>query len=381
MSLPIASPEAIEVASWQSRTVSTSTAVRGKIWIDLDNSPHVPFFAPIVDELRERGYATVLTARDCFQVHELAERFHLDYKLIGRHFGKNKIRKLAGLGWRALQLMPTVVKEKPDLAVSHGSRSQLIVSTSLSIPSLAIGDYEFATGSVVIYPTWQMCPEVIPDAACPRSRNPILKYPGIKEDVYAPRFVPDPEIRNELGLRHDDLVVTLRPPANEAHYHTPKSDDLFDAAVAFLGQVPGVKLIAVPRNEKQAASVKQKWPALFSSGQMRIPDHVVDGLNLIWYSDLVISGGGTMNREAAALGVPVFSVFRGKIGAVDQYLSMNGRLVLLESVGDVRAKIPVIRRKRPAQPETGGRLALRSIVGQIIGIIETKRGGPRRRQS
>jgi predicted glycosyltransferase len=226
-----------------------------------------------------------------------------------------------------------------------------------------------------------MCPEVIPDAACPPSRNRPLKYPGIKEDVYVPRFVPNPQIRSELGLRQDDLVVTLRPPANEAHYHTPKSDELFDAAVECLSKTPDVKLVAVPRNDKQAASVKQKWPALFASGQMRIPDHVVDGLNLIWYSDLVISGGGTMNREAAALGVPVYSVFRGKIGAVDQYLSMKGRLTLLESVEDVHTRISVSRRKRPAKPENGARTALSSIVTQIIEIMESKCSSPLRRES
>src|SRR5881296_1541650 len=169
---------------------------KGKIWIDLDNSPHVPFFAPIVEELQKRGYLVVLTARDCFQVHELADLFLLNYKLIGRHFGKNKIRKLVGLCFRALQLIQPILKEKPDLAVSHCSRSQLIVSTALGIPSLLIGDYEFATGSVFIHPTWLMCPEVIPKAALAAALqfdpNRIVKYPGIKEDVYVPRFVPDP---------------------------------------------------------------------------------------------------------------------------------------------------------------------------------------------
>ncbi len=381
MSLPIASPEAIEVAPWRPRTASPSTIAKGKIWIDLDNSPHVPFFAPIVQALHERGHTTILTARDCFQVHELADRMNLNYRLIGRHFGKNKILKLAGLCWRALQLMPTVATEKPDLAVSHCSRSQLIVSTSLRIPSLAISDYEFSTGSVVIYPTWQMCPEVIPDAALPRGWNRVLRYPGIKEDVYVPRFVPDPRLRSQLRLRENDLVVTLRPPANEAHYHTPKSDELFDAAVEFLSKTPAVKLVAVPRNEKQAASLRQKWPALFSTGRMRIPDRVVDGLNLIWYSDLVVSGGGTMNREAAALGVPVFSVFRGQIGAVDQFLRRKGRLVLLESIEDVHTKISVARRKRPVRPENADRTALRSIVGHIVGILESTCAAPLRRES
>src|SRR5260221_4856628 len=109
---------------------------KGKIWIDLDNSPHVPLFVPIIEELQKRGYSIVVTARDCFQVRELADLFHLNYKLIGHHSGKSKIRKVAGLCFRALQLMPTVLKEKPDLAISHCSRSQLIASVCLRIPSL-----------------------------------------------------------------------------------------------------------------------------------------------------------------------------------------------------------------------------------------------------
>src|SRR5207244_3450911 len=199
-----------------------ASAVQGKIWIDLDNSPHVPFFVPIVEELEKRNYSVLLTARDCFQVRELADFFHLDYKLIGRHSGKNKVRKVAGLCWRAVQLIPMILREKPDLAVAVCSRSQLIVSWLLGIRSLFMGDYEFATGWAFIRPTWLLCPEVIPNADIRLDPNRILKYPGIKEDVYVPRFVPDGSIRSQLGLRERDIVATLRPPANEAHYHNPR---------------------------------------------------------------------------------------------------------------------------------------------------------------
>ena len=105
---------------------------------------------------------------------------------------------------------------------------------------------------------------------------------------------------------------------------------------------------------------------------MIIPEKPVDGLNLIWFSDLVISGGGTMNREAAALGVPVYSLFRGKIGAVDQYLAEKGRLILLESTNDVRDKIIFERWDRPAKSNNGNRPALKSIVNSIVKIMESK---------
>jgi len=349
----------------------------GKIWIDLENSPHVPFFAPIVEQLQRRDYSVFLTARDCFQVRELGDLFHLDYKLIGRHYGKSKIRKVAGLFVRAWQLMPTVITEKPDLAVSHGSRSQLIVATSLRIPSLFITDYEFSKDLGCIRPTWMMCPEVIPKTALRSTPTRILKYPGIKEDVYVPRFVPDAGIRRQLGLNDRDVVVTVRPPATEAHYHNPESDGLFESAIECLSKDPDVKLVALPRNQNQAVFLKERWSHLFLSGKLRIPEHVVDGLNLIWHSDLVISGGGTMNREAAALGVPVYSTFRGKIGAVDHYLSAIGRLVLLESVRDVETKIHAVRRDRSVKPQDGSGTALGSIVEQIVAIMNAKSPVPR----
>jgi uncharacterized protein len=351
---------------------SRAAAAKGKIWIDLENSPHVPFFTPIVEELEKQGYSVVITARDCFQVRDLADLFHLNYRLIGHHSGKNKFRKMAGLCLRALQLIPTILREKPGLAVSHCSRSQLIASAVCGIPSLVLGDYELATGWAFIRPTLHMCPDVIPNSAFPFDPGRILKYPGIKEDVYVPRFVPKPGIRSHLGLREQDMVVTIRPPASEAHYHDLRSDALFEAAVEFLSRKAELKLVALPRNEKQAIRLKKRWPELFSNGTMRIPERVVDGLNLIWHSDFVISGGGTMNREAAALGVPVYSVFRGKIGAVDQYLSATGRLVLLQSFEDLHAKILLVRRERPARPQNANAAALGFIVEQIVATAESR---------
>ena len=351
-------------------------AAKRKIWIDMDNSPHVPFFAPIVEELVKRNYSVMLTARDCFQVRELADLFHLDYRLIGHHSGKNKIRKIAGLCFRALQLLPVILREKPDMAVCVCSRSQLIVSASLGIPSLFIGDYEGATGWAFIHPTWLLCPEVIPEAAMPLDPARILKYPGIKEDVYVPRFSPDPGIRAQLGLQEEELVATIRPPASEAHYHNPQSDECFAAAVEFLSRSRAVKLVALPRNERQELELRKRWPELLRNRTMLIPDRVVNGLNLIWHSDFVISGGGTMNREAAALGVPVYSVFRGRVGAVDQSLASQGRLVLLNNVEDVQTKIVLARRSRPLKPEKRSEVILHHIVRQIITLLETKHPVP-----
>jgi len=343
-----------------------------RIWIDLDNSPHVPFFAPIIEELEKQGYPTFLTARDACQVVELVDLHRFSCEKIGRHYGKNKFMKVMGTCYRALQLIRAARKEDLTLAVSHGSRSQLIAAALLRIPSLLIFDYEFAQGLKAINPTWKMMPEVIFAEANSAHTKRAMKYPGLKEDAYIARFGPDPAIRSRLGVAEQDLMITVRPPASEAHYHNPKSDDLFRAVIDFLGQKTGVRMVVLPRYEPQAASIRNTWPELIDSGAIIIPDRVVNGLNLLWYSDLVISGGGTMNREAAALGVPVYSIFRGKIGAVDHYLARTGRLVLLESIEDIPRKINLSRRERPATPRTGDRRTLDSIVENIVSIVESK---------
>src|ERR1700731_210264 len=143
--IPTLKPE-IEEAPDMRRAArgATGPGMGMRIWIDLDNSPHVPFFAPIIDELEKAGYSVLVTARDCFQVCELADLMQLKYRLVGRHYGKNKVLKLTGLCWRALQLMPEMLRFRPQLALSHGSRSQLVVANLLGIPSVTVADYEFA---------------------------------------------------------------------------------------------------------------------------------------------------------------------------------------------------------------------------------------------
>jgi uncharacterized protein len=347
---------------------------RKKIWIDLDNSPHVPLFKPIIDELNHRGYDCQVTSRDCFQVAGLINLYGVKCKTIGKHYGKNTLMKLFGLVYRGLQLVPSAIKERPDLAVSHGSRSQQFVSRILGIPTIIMNDYEYVTFLPFNGTTWLITPEYISGWSDKIDPSHILTYPGLKEDVYVPEFVPDPSILKELGLNADNLIVTVRPPANEAHYHNPEADRLFEEVMDHFGRMEKTTLVILPRNDHQAEAIRAKWPELIGSGKAVIPDHVVDGLNLMWFSDLVISGGGTMNREAAALGVPVYSIFRGTIGAVDRYLAEHGRLMLLESPADVRTKIRAERRDRTRNDISHSKTVLNRIVDGIVSVTETCQG-------
>jgi predicted glycosyltransferase len=349
-----------------------------KVWIDLENSPHVPFFGPIIKELEERGCQVVLTARDCFQVCELADMAGLKYRKIGRHYGKNSIAKLVGLGFRVVQMTPFALREKPTITVCHGSRSLLVLSALLGIPSINIADYEHADHRLTtwlgsVQNKWVMTPDVIPPDIFVKHgmlKDHVLHYPGIKEDVYTPFFKPDPSLKDTLGLQSTDVVVTIRPPATEAHYHNPESEKLLMAVFELLGAHPEIKTILLPRTHKQEAELRQARPEMFAAGAILVPKHAVDGLDLIWYSDVVISGGGTMNREAAALGIPVYSLFRGTMGAVDKHLAETGKLVLLESEQDVHEKLKLVPRNRISDSQPTCHATLEAVVNHISAVME-----------
>ena len=380
--LPGIRPSKSELTSLEQETLQTpistshgaKTSVSRKVvWIDIDNTPHVPFFLPIVEELKGLGIELVLTARAAYQVCDLIKLFSMPCQVIGRHYGKNKILKVAGNCLRAAELLPVALERRPDLAISHGSRAQVLVCRSLGIPTLVMHDYEHSTKTGFIEPNWILMPDVIPNNLMSKKSERVLKYHGLKEDVYVPQFRPDPSIFARLGLNEEDLLVTLRPPATEAHYHNRDSEMLFNETLRFLAKQPGLRVVVLPRSVVQNEQIRKDWADLVSLGQVIIPEQAVNGLNLIWFSDLVISGGGTMNREAAALGVPVYSIFRGKLGAVDRYLAENGRLVLIESVQEVATKIRLTRWKRPARPNNGSCAVLQSIISSVVSILEKSR--------
>lgn len=352
-----------------------SNGKRERIWIDLDNSPHVPFFRPVVEKLKARGFDVLLTARRCAQVCGLADKFEMDYHLIGQHHGKHKAVKAAGLLVRAAELIPLVLREKPALALSHGSRAQYIAARMLRIPSIQVLDYEHSKHIPLLStPKYLIVPEVLKDYYARQNSVRFFTYPGIKEDVYVPFFKPDVSILDTLGLSSQDIIITVRPPAVEAHYHRRESEELFEAAVDYLGGLKKVKTVMLPRYDSQQEFIKGKWPELLSGGKMIIPPKVVDGLNLIWFSDLVISGGGTMNREAAALGVPVYSIFRGEMGEVDRYLAANSKLSMITNESELRAKVRIARRDRPQSPENVGQGALDTLVDEVISLAKNGNG-------
>ncbi len=309
-----------------------------RIWIDLANSPHVPFFQALIPEFTARGHQVEITARDFAQTVELATKAGLLPHVIGGHGGGSVTGKAGNLVGRAAALRKWARGRGIDLAVSHNSYAQIAATAALGIKSVTLMDYEhqpanhlaFRLASRVIVPRAFPAAELRKYGA---SLRKVKRYDGLKEDVYLADFQPDPGFRDtlrQLGVAEQDVLVVARPPAREALYHRFENE-LFDELLERLISQPGAKIILLPRTDAQ----RDEYAAR-KSGNVIIPREAVDGSNLIAAADLVISAGGTMNREAAVLGVPVASIYAGKWAAIDEELVREGRLQRIESSRDVQ---------------------------------------------
>ncbi|MFX0195077.1 MAG: DUF354 domain-containing protein, partial [Candidatus Hodarchaeota archaeon] len=305
--------------------------------------------------LERLGHEVALTARDCFQTCGLLDLAELKYKKIGKHFGKKAICKIAGLLIRTLQLYAFARGKGFSVAVNHGSPSQTLSAFLLRIPCVGMTDYEHQSDLYFML-SKMLVPEVIPDDVLRTKKvttDKLVKYRGIKEEVYAGDFEADPAILDDLNIEPTKVIISIRPPATEAHYHNPESEYLLSAVIASLCKKRNVVMVVLPRTEKQRQAILKL--AGQDSEKIIMPKKVLHGLNLIWHSDLVISGGGSMNREAAALGVPAYSIFAGEIGAVDRYLERRGRLHLISSPDDIK-RIRIEKRTHEQPTWTNGNL-------------------------
>jgi len=329
------------------------------IWFDLDNSPHVHICQPLIKELERRGYTVWITAREYAQTLELLDFYGLTYEVIGKHAGKNAIKKIVGLGKRALELRAWAKKTRPALAVSHGSRAMVCASKTLRIPIVTLYDYEYTERKIFdLLSTRVLVPKCVAEVlGKPSFHGKLFGYPGFKEELYLASFVPDEDFRRKLGVREEEILVTLRPAATLANYHDARSEQLLRAFLKRIAGVPQATVVLLSRTKSQGEDLQRQFTALQPQARLLIPASAIDGLNLIWHSDLVISGGGTMNREAALLGVPVYSIFTGTLGAVDAELIRMGRLRTLRTVDEV-ARVKVERStKEKARFAANSRLA------------------------
>jgi predicted glycosyltransferase len=299
------------------------------VWVDLTNSPHVLVMRPVIESLRAGGDQVQVTARDFAQTLELCERFGIEYTEIGRHRGGGLAAKARGLASRSVALVRWARRRRFDLALGHGSNDITVAAALLRIPCSTTFDYEWAMIQHNVNCRLAQA-VVVPDAIPPErlyrygARGKIHAYEGLKEEYYLADFEPDAGVLDELGLDQERPIAVVRTPPEVSLYHRFEND----VFAKVLERLRGSQAVVLPRTPEQRA-------ALNRTGGVIVPAHAIDAQSLIAFADLVVSAGGTMNREAVALGTPVFTVFEGKPGAVDERLIADGRLRRLHSAAEV----------------------------------------------
>ncbi|HVS21652.1 MAG TPA: DUF354 domain-containing protein [Pyrinomonadaceae bacterium] len=310
-----------------------------RIWIDLANSPHVPFFRALIPEFVAREHQVEITARDFAQTVELAMKAGMMPYVIGGHGGGSITSKAGNLIGRAAALRKWARDRGFDLTVSHNSYAQIAAAAALGIKTVTLMDYEHQPANHLAFrlASRVIVPRAFPAAELRRygaSMRKVKRYDGTKEDVYLADFTPDPafpETLRGLGIASEDVLVVVRPPAREALYHRFENE-LFDELLSRLSSRNDVRIVLLPRSNAQRADYEARnW------SNMIMPQYALDGANLIAAADLVISAGGTMNREAAALGVPAASIYAGKWAEIDEELVREGRLRRLASHDDIES--------------------------------------------
>ena len=333
-----------------------------RVWIDLANSPHVPFFRALIDRFTAAGHEVEITARVFTETVPLSHAVGFTPEVIGKHGGRNVTLKGWHLMSRARKLVKWARNRRFDLAVSHNSYSQILAARRLGIKCVTLMDYEYQPANHLGF---RLASRIIVPASFPATQlrrfgarvGKVRRYHGTKEDVYLADFEPDPAFAarlSELGVNPDNVLVLMRPPAVDALYHRFQNE-LFDEALEMLVKNENVRVVLLPRSESQRAAY---------SGRQRVivPAEPLPGPDLIASSDLVISAGGTINREAAALGVPAVSIYAGKWAAVDEHLINEGRLHRISDTADLQGLI--VEKKQTAQPRRS-----RAVIDEIVQFI------------
>ena len=296
-----------------------------RIWVDLTNSPHVLVMRPLIDAMRADGHEVEVTARDFAQTVELLERFGMPHEAIGRHRGAGRASKALGLASRSLGLSRWARGRGFDVALGHGSNDVSVAARLLGIPSATAFDYEWAIAQHQVncrLARAVVVPELIPPERLHRygARGKLRRYPGLKEEYYLADFEPDRGVLRELDLDEREPIVAVRTPPEVSLYHRFENP-LFRRVLERVRDQ--AQTVVLPRTPAQREEIAR-------AGGFVVPERAIDAPSLVALADLVISAGGTMNREAVALGTPVITTFEGRLGAVDEALLRDGRMRKLE---------------------------------------------------
>jgi uncharacterized protein len=330
-----------------------------RIWVDLTNSAHVVVLRPLVELLEQGGHEVTLTARPLSHTVELLDDWGHDYTTIGEHGGASRIGKALAASSRAGQALRFARGRGFDYGLAHGSTDLPPVGRVLGIPNTTMFDYEWAALQHHLncrLATRVLAPDAIPAERLARygARPPkLVQYPGLKEEYYLADFEPDPGLLRQLGLDSARPIVLVRTAPSYALYLGGSENELLTSVLRRLVAAADVQTVVLARTDEQRHAVR----AL--ADRFVVPDRAVDGRSLVAFADAVVSAGGTMIREAAVLGTPVWSIFEGRRGAVDERLEREGRIRFLRDPNDLVVEKVTARPERfRREPRELLRLAL-----------------------
>jgi uncharacterized protein len=316
------------------------------IWVDLTNPAHVIVLRPLVELLEAGGHEVTLTARPLSHTTELLDDWGHPYTAIGHHGGASRVGKALAAGSRMAQAFAFARGKRFDYGLAHGSTDLPPVGRLLRIPNTTMFDYEWARLQHELncrLATRVLVPDAIPaERLAPYGARPpkLVQYPGLKEEYYLGDFEPNESVLGELGLDRERVVSVVRTAPSYALYLGGSENELLPRVLRRLLDEEA-QVVVLARTDDQRRALREL------DGSLIVPEHAVDGRSLAAFADLVVSAGGTMIREAAVLGTPVWSIFEGRLGAVDELLIAEGRVHFLRDPADlVIEKARALRERR-----------------------------------
>jgi uncharacterized protein len=307
-----------------------------RVWVDLTNTAHVFVLRPLVELLELGGHEVTLTARPLSHTVELLDEWGHPYTVLGRHGGAARLSKARSAAERVAKLARFGRGRGFDCALAHGSTDLPPACRLLGVPNTTMLDYEWAVLQHSVncrLANRVLAPDAIPARRLARygarSRK-LIRYPGLKEEYYLSDFEPDPGALEELGVDRERILCVLRTAPSYALYLGGSENPIVPRILHRLSEREDTQTVVLPRTPEQASAV-----AALGMPRVIIPKRVADGRSLVAFADLVVSAGGTMNREAAVLGTPVWSIFEGRMGGVDETLAAEGRLRLVTDADEI----------------------------------------------
>jgi uncharacterized protein len=336
-----------------------------KVWADMTAAAHPLVLRPIIERLEAQGHEVFVTAREYGQTLGILDRLGIPYTAVGSHGGGSWLGKGRALAGRSANLARVVWQQRPELGIAHGSVDLAVVAAGFRMPTAQMQDYEFAGLQRRI--AFRVARKVLVPDTIPVERmrkigareGKLVRYPGLKEEYYLADFEPDPGVIEELGLDRGKVLVVVRPPPETSEYHA--RNDLYGATIERLVAAPEAQAVIIPRTERQGAEA-----SALGAANLIVPERAIDAQSLIAFADLVVSAGGTMNREAVALGTPVFTTFTGAMGGVDEALIAAGRLRVLRDPAqlELRKREAPVGVLHPRDPQ----LLVEGVLGAVAGV-------------